>query len=323
MAHLSHRTRYLPPYHLPTSVLRERWGGVSKGVRSKAVQATDDDALTLALRCAENVLDGREDVSTVTFATSTPVYQSGSVTPMLVEALGLGSDVYSLTFTASPRAGTAALRAAHDAVAASNSPALVVCADAPTPVPGSDREKTAGAGASAAVLEPDSGPLSLSGYATESRSILESWQGRNEIDLHTADDRFTRDSGYVETTSAAIDALLDDVGWDREDVTGLAATQPNVKYLSRLGSKTGIDPLTLDFTRTVGGLGTAGPLAELAGASLDIGDRIVLAGYGAGTADALAYTAEVTTAGTGSQRESTELSYVEYLEFTNNLRTSQ
>lgn len=321
MVWINTRGLALPRYRISTGAIRDQWGGGAKGVQTKAVQAKDDDPTTLAVRAGRAALDGRTDVDAVFFATTTPVYEYGSVTPFLAESLGLDDDTYVQSFSESARAGTAALRAAHEAVATDSDSVLVVAAEAPSPEPESDWEKVAGAGAAAAVVEADGEGLEQVATGSCARPLLEEWREPGSETLNGADARFARNIGYVQTTSRAIDRALENAGWTPDAVSSLVVTHPNGKFASRLAGAVGVgDALaTPSFGSDYGNLRAAGALGSLARADLEAGDRVVVAGYGSGTADALAYEVSEPPAAAAPPSETVELNYVEYLEHANQL----
>jgi 3-hydroxy-3-methylglutaryl CoA synthase len=261
-------------------------------------------------------------VDAVFFATSTPVYQYGSVTPLLVDALGLDDDVYVQAFGESARAGTAALRAAGNAVRAGSDAALVIAAEAPSPSPRSDWEKIAGAGASAAIVKSDGDGIEQVAAEGCARPLLDEWQEPQSETLSTADDRFARDIGYIETTQQAIERVLDTADWSADALDSLVVTHPNGKFARRLASAVGVgdDALaTPAFGREYGNLRTASALGSLALADLAAGDRLIVAGYGAGTADAVAYEVSKPPTAAIVADESREIEYVDYLTHVNQL----
>lgn len=318
MSVITSRGRHLPHYRISTGSVREHVPGGTNGIRTKAVQAPDDDPLTLALVAARAAAADTADVDSIHFATATPVYTYGSVTPLLTEALELNESTHVRTYTESDRAGTAALAAAADAAAARSETALVVAADAPTPAQGSNREKTAGAGAGAALVEPDGEGLAVAGRGNCTRNLLESWQAPDENQRHDADDRFARDVGYVESHVNAIARALDDADWAAEDVDALAVNQPNPRFPGRVAHDVGVDEEALaepSFARDYGDLGSASALSVLASADVSPDDHVVVASYGAGVADAVCLRVDgqppipAEVPGDGE-----ELNYVEYLQ---------
>lgn len=315
---LTIRGRYLPRYRISTESVRKHVPGGTNGVKTKAVQAPDDDPLTLALKAAQAAGGDAVDIDSVHFATATPVYAYGSVTPLLTEALGLDESIHVRTYTGSDRVGTAALAAASDAAAARSETALVVAADAPTPAQGSDREKTAGAGAAAVLIEPDGEGLAVMGRGNCTRNLLESWQAPNEGGRHDADNRFARDVGYVESHISAIERALDDADWVVEDIDALAVNQPNPRSPERVARGIGVSKETLaepSLARDYGNLGSASALSVLASADVSPDDRVVVASYGAGVADAICLRANGQPPPPAEEwDDGEELNYVEYLQ---------
>jgi hydroxymethylglutaryl-CoA synthase len=319
MGVVTRQSLYLPKYRLETDLLREYWGGGSSGVKRKVVQAADDEPVTLGIRAAKAVVDDPSRIDSVFFATSTPTYQYGYTVPVLCDALGLAEDTYVQMFSHSTRAGTAALRAAHDAVASDSADVtLVVASEAPAPAPGSDREKTAGAGASALVVESEADDgLQARRAMTATQDLNEEWQPPDEATRRAADKRFTREAGYIRTLERVLRDVMDDEDWDSDDVDVAVVNHPNPKFLSRLTSTMGLTEqqiATHDFADRHGDLGSASTFAVLAQTDLPVGSNLLVGSYGTGTADAIAY--EVT--GDGPVRETTaqsieHLNYVEYL----------
>lgn len=321
MPAITSRGRYLPGYRISTTAIRDVHGGGSDGVKSKRVQAKDDDATTLALSAARDAVDDPASVDALHFATTTPVYDYGSVTGTIVEALGLAETTETASYRDTPRAATAALRNALDAAAARNLTSVVVAADAPSPERGTDREKTAGAGAAAVVVGPGDEGLVTVGVGSCDRDLLEEWSAPGETTRHAGDDRFGRDVGYVETNRVAAEAALADADWAAEDVDAFAVNHPNPKFPGRAAAAVGVpDDALVDpgFAAEHGDLGSASALSILSRADLATGDRVLVATYGTGVADALAFRVEgdPPAAATGPRGEPTELTYVELLQHT-------
>jgi 3-hydroxy-3-methylglutaryl CoA synthase len=324
MTAITSRGRYLPGYRVSTREIRDVHGGGSDGVKTKAVQAKDDDVTTLALAAARDALDGDPDVDAVHLATTTPVYAYGSVMGAVVESLGLPETTETASYRNTPRAATAALRNARDAVGARDSTALVVATDAPTPATGTDREKTAGAGAAALLLEPRDDGLVPVGDGACTRDLLDEWEAPDDGVRRSGDDRFARDVGYVETSVTAAESALADADWDAADVDALVCNHPNPKFPGRVARSLGTadDALVApSFASDHGDLGSASAPAILARADLAEGDRVLACSYGTGTADALAFRVEGEPPAPASARddEPIDLSYVEYLQHTGEL----
>jgi 3-hydroxy-3-methylglutaryl CoA synthase len=315
-------TGHVPTFHVPTDRIQERWGGGAKGVASKAVGALDDDAVSIAIETA-GAVSGASDVGALWFASTTHPYQHGEVGPMLVESLGARASTLTTTLSAHTRAGTVGVRSAIAHAEATDESALVVASEVPHPEPDTEREKVAGAGGAAVLVKPTTEEgLVMESTGAHSKPLLEEWQEPGGT--HRAgDDRFVRDSGYVDTLSTAGSSALDAAGWAADDLDALVVSQPNPKYPGRLTRSLGVRSDVLvapEFARNVGDLGSASPLAVLAEADVTSGNRLLLAGYGAGSAEAVAFEVATPPDLTPAETEpTTELTYLDYLEHTDNL----
>lgn len=321
MPGITHRGLAIPSYRIETASIREQWGGGASGVETKAVQAMDDDATTLAVRAGRTAIDEGGPVDAVFVATTTPAYAYGSVTPFIVESLGLPAETYTQTFEASSRSGTAALRAAADAVGGEYDAALVLAAEAPSPAPNTDREMVAGAGAAAVRLEAGDGGLEQVATGTCTRALLDEWQAPDQARERLADDRFARDVGFVETTTRAVEDAIEAAGWTADAVDAFVVSHPNGKFASRVAGSLNLgDALaTPEFGRQFGDLRTASAPGSLALADIAADDRVVVAGYGGGIADATAYRASDPPAAATAPSGSTDVEYVTYLKHINQL----
>jgi 3-hydroxy-3-methylglutaryl CoA synthase len=311
------RERYVPQYRLRTSELRARWGGGSKGVATRAVHARDEDSLTLALQAGERALADRDGVDAVFFASATPVYRLGTTTPFLAERLGLDDRTHVQTFTASSRAGTAALRAAQAVVGSEVDSALVVAAEAPTPTPRSDWERVAGSGAAAVVVEADGDGLDPVATGSCARPLLDQWQAPGDDTRADADARFAREKGYLDITRTAVTRALTAAGWEVGAVDTFVVNHPNGSFAGRLASALGLGDGVLstpELGRDYGDLGAASALASLALAPLAASGRVVVANYGSGIADAVAYEATGVPAPASAGPTAVDLPYLDYLE---------
>jgi len=315
-----------PKYRLSTDHIRSHHGGGSKGVKAKSVQAADQDPVTLGLDVADDFLSEVEPDGFF-FATSTPVYQYGSVVPTMVEALPLSADTFTSSFTGSARAGTEALRAANNFVDATGRPALVVAAETPSPAPGSDREKTAGAGATAALVTSNDEGMRPVAARTETRNVTDKWQAPNESRRHTADDRYRREYGFTDTVRAVANKTIEAADWAVEDVDHFVVSQPAPRYVSRAVSAVGVDDEAVvapSFVADNGNLESASALAVLAQADINPDDTVLLMGYGAGIADGIAYVATENTPDVHqTDPEQVEIDYIEYLSQIGNLTNNQ
>jgi 3-hydroxy-3-methylglutaryl CoA synthase len=130
---------YIPVYRLDRALIWQTWGGMPVS-GEKAVANFDEDSVTMAVEAGNNCLHGidREDVDGLFLASTTTPYKEKQCASLVAEALDLKRSTMTADFTNSLRAGTIAIRAALDAIAAGTArKVLVVAADCrlghPTP----------------------------------------------------------------------------------------------------------------------------------------------------------------------------------------------
>ncbi|WP_129115648.1 zinc ribbon domain-containing protein [Halegenticoccus tardaugens] len=283
---------YAPRYRVDAETVREAWGRFdAAGIRSSAVPAADEDALTMATEAAERALDAAGvaagEIEALAFGTSTPPVAATDLTPRLGEFLGVPATAVRRYLTGSARAGTEAFAAAVDA---GRFPALVVAADCPRGEPDSPEGHAAGAGAAAFVLTDD-GPTTLEDRAEYGvdypgtrfrRAGSESVEGLGV----TAYDR----EAYTEAVRGAVEGL--------EDATAgaVALGAPDGRLPYRAAKALDIDPEAVRRAAAVhdlGDAGAAGPLLSLARALAGGATRTLVVGYGDGAgADALLFSGD-------------------------------
>ena len=118
MAGIVSYAAYIPPTRLAFATIGGR--EAKPGGPEKAVAWNDEDAVTMAVSAAVNCLRGfdREQVDGVMFACTSHPFEEKQGAALLARALDLPRAVRTADFSGSLRAGTSALRAAVDAVAA-------------------------------------------------------------------------------------------------------------------------------------------------------------------------------------------------------------
>ncbi|MCW2306328.1 3-oxoacyl-[acyl-carrier-protein] synthase III C-terminal domain-containing protein [Rhodobium gokarnense] len=297
---------YIPSYRMKRETIAKAWERPAlKGERS--VANTDEDSLTLAVAAAVSCLRGtqRETVDALLFASTTPPYAEKSSAGLAAVAADLKDTVHTADFGASARAGTSALKAALDAVAAgTNDRVVVTAADCPLGYPKSDQEQLAGdAGAAVLVAAEDLVAVYRAGYSVNNE-ILDSWRNADDRFPHTAEGRFAKDKGYSRAMSDVIDGLLSRAGLVPEQISKLVLASPGLRDGSQVAKRLGfaperlVDPLMMQ----VGYCAAAQPLLLLASAleTARPGDLILLASYGYG-ADAFLF--EVTEAVLEQQKD--------------------
>ncbi|MBW2665557.1 MAG: 3-hydroxy-3-methylglutaryl CoA synthase, partial [Deltaproteobacteria bacterium] len=285
---------YIPRHRLPLSAVGGR--AAREGGPEKAVAWNDEDSVTMAVSAAVNCLRGldRKCVDALYFASTSYAFREKQAAALVARALDLRRDLRCADFAGSLRAGTTALRAASDAVAAGSARCvLVVASDCRMGAPSSGLELRLGDGAAAFLVSDADVIAELDAAHALSDEIVDLWRGDGDAFVHSWEDRFVLQEGYVPRIVEAVQSLLEKSGTHVGDYAKVALYGPDQRSLATVARKLGVaadslcDPL-------FGRLGNAGaafaPLllaAALEGAKP--GEKLLVANYGDG-ADALAFT---------------------------------
>lgn len=287
---------YVPRYRLKRDDIAEAWKRKAlPGERS--VANTDEDSLTLAVAAAVSALNGfdRSTIDALFFASTTPPYAEKSHADLMAAVCDLGDEVFAADFSLSAKAGTAALRAALDTVAAGSARhALVAAADCPLGHPKSDLEQLSGDAGAAFVVGSDDLVAVLVAAHSVGNEILDTWRNVGDLFPSTAEARFATDKGYMTAMDRVVRGLLAKSDLKPTDVTRVVLSTPGLREGATLAKRLGFAPgQVADALMTkVGCCGVAQPLLMLAAAleRARPGDTILVAGYGNG-ADALLFRA--------------------------------
>lgn len=325
---------YVPRYRMRRSSIAQAWERHAlPGERS--VANTDEDSLTLAVGAALSALNGfdRPKVDALFFASTTAPYAEKSHADLMAAVCDLGGEVFAADFSLSAKAGTAALRAALDTVAAGSARhALVAAADCPLGHPKSDLEQLAGDAGAAMLVGSDDLVAVLLATHSVGNEILDTWRNVGDLFPSNAEARFATDQGYMAAMDRAVRGLLAKVDLKPADVTRVVFSTPGLREGAALAKRLGFAPRQLAdaLMTTVGCCGVAQPLLMLAAALEGVGpgDTILLAGYGNG-ADALLFRATEAIGRVAAEAAATRTiargrpldSYVRYLSFRGILET--
>ncbi|WP_247731700.1 zinc ribbon domain-containing protein [Halovivax limisalsi] len=306
---------YAPRFRLTAAAAAEAWGEFrAPGISETAVPGADEDALTMGYEAATRALEAGDlagaDVDWLAFAASTPPVAEGDLTSRLAGFLGIASDVPGTTLTGSTRAGTQAIAAAAEAVAAGAGRALVVAADAPRGDPDDAIDHAAGAGAGAIVVSREGPARIVDRAAYASAHPGTRFRGAGEAATEglgiTQYDR----RAFLEHVDGAVDGLAVE-----PDPDAVAIQAPDGKLPYRAADACGVDADAIRTCATVhdlGDLGAASVPVGLARALADGHESILAVGYGDG-ADALAIETETPTPAAMALDGDADPSYAESL----------
>jgi len=282
---------YVPPTRLPFAVIQGR--PAPDDGPEKAVAWSDEDAVTMAVSAAANCLRDldRSRVDAVLFASTTHPFKEKQGAALVARALDLGRKVRTADLSGSLRAGTDALRAAADSVDAGSARlVLVVASDCRMGAPGSGVEASSGDGAAAFLVGEKDGIARLEAAFSFADEIVDVWRSEGDPFVHSWEERFVIQEGYMPGICEAVQGLLTETGADIGDFSKVCLYGPSQRSHAgaarRLGAKNVQDPL---FGR-LGNAGAAAAPLQLAHAleTAKAGDRLLVASYGDG-GDALAF----------------------------------
>ena len=278
---------YVPFTRLPLALIAGR--PAVDGGPEKAVAYTDEDSVTMAVTAAVDCLTGfdRAEVDGVLFASTTYPLREKQGAALIAKALDLRRDVNTADFSGSLRAGTAALEAASNAVAAGSArQVLVVASDCRMGAPRGALESKLGDGA-AAFLVSDAHPVATieASYAVTDE-LQDLWRTDGEAFTHSWEDRFVVSEGYTPNLVEAVEGLFRKTGRGASDYSRAALYAPDARSLGGVARTLGLAPDQLQdgLFGVMGNTGTAFAPMLLVTAleQAQPGDRLLVASYGDG-----------------------------------------
>ncbi len=283
---------YIPPTRLSFASLAGR--PAEEGGPEKAVAWNDEDSVTMGVTAAVNCLRGfdRAGVDGLMFASTTYAFREKQASALVAKALDLRRDVLTADHSGSLRAGTTALRAAVDAVTAGSARSvLVIASDCRLSAPGSVMERNLGDGAAAFLIGDSDAVATLEETYFVADEIVDVWRGESDPFVHSWEDRFVVQEGYLPNLVEAVKGLLEKSGAAAADFSRVAFYAPDPRSHASAARACRFDPAQVGdpLFGKLGNTGVAFAPLQLAAALEDAtpGDRLLLANYGDG-AEALA-----------------------------------
>jgi hydroxymethylglutaryl-CoA synthase len=291
----------IPRLRIKREDYAKAWGSfAAAGVNEKSVLGFDEDMLTLAAKVAKRALDSvplaPSRVTRFAFASTTPPYAEKLLSGTILAGIGARPEAFVSDHTSSTRAGTEALIAGFEHLAANPSgTSLAAAADAPLASMWDSIEHAMGAGAAAFVLSQDEVLADFEGSASFASEYMgERFRPRDET-LRDLNVRKFNEGSYVTNTTQAASALLKKLGRKPEDYAHVVFQQPDARVPSTAAGRLGFTDAQLAaglISAYLGDLGSASVPVGLA-AALDVakpGERILLVSYGSGAgSDALSF----------------------------------
>ncbi|MEM1981473.1 MAG: OB-fold domain-containing protein [Candidatus Hadarchaeales archaeon] len=281
---------YLPRYRMDRAVLYEAiasWlnpAALLPGERT--VANWDEDSLTMGVEAARDCLgEERKSISSVYFATTTPPFAERMNASILATALDLEEGVRTVDVTGSPSSGMRALLMAFEE-AEKGKRVLVVASDCRMGRPGSVQEAMYG-DAAVALLVGEERVAKLEGSYSLSHDFPDYWRVEGEEFTRSWEDRWIREEGYLKFIRSSIEGLLREKGLTPKDISKVAFPALFPRDHPRLAREMGFSEQQLQpsLFEQVGNTGASYPLLLLVAAleGRERGEKVVVAGYGAGS----------------------------------------
>jgi hydroxymethylglutaryl-CoA synthase len=286
---------YLPTFRVERDVIAKNWERGSLG-GERTVANNDEDAITMAVEASRNCLRGKErgDLDGLFFATTSPPYQEKLNASLIATALDSKREFFTADFGFSLRAGTAALKAALDAVAGgSGKKVLVTAADCRLGYPRSDQEQAFGDGAAAILVSREDPWATFEGGYSICNEMHDVWRNPEDRFVRTWESRFILTEGYTNHMVEAVRGLLKKHHLETKDISKAIFPAPDMRTHKGLVQKLGFDIKTQvqdPLIQFVGHCGAAQALIMLVNALEEAspGQLLLLANYADG-ADALLF----------------------------------
>ncbi len=293
MAGITSFGAYIPIYRLNREEIGKMWGGKG-GTGARAVAGYDEDTITMAVAAALDCQKrGGSGADGLFLATTTAPYREKLSASVVARVADLKEECHAADFADSLRAGTAALKAAFDAVnAGSAKKAMVVASDSRQGAAKGNLEQNLGDGAAALTVGAEKGIAELEGSYSIFSDFIDLWRLEDDKFPRSAEGRFIDDMGYFPTMQSVITGVLKKSKLNMGDITGFVYYAADARQHAALAKRLKLEKTQVQdpLYNEIGNTGAAAALMML-GAALEKakpGDRILFAGYGDG-ADAFIF----------------------------------
>lgn len=219
--------------------------GKGKGERSMA--NWDEDAVTMAVEAARDLLGPDEDrshVDALFFGSTTMPFKDRLNAGIISAALTLEETVRAVDVASTQRAGTSALLQALTAVKAGEAKhALVLAADHRKTRAASAQELDFGDGAAAVSVGTENVIAKYLGGASLTVDFVDHFRGSTEEFDYNWEERWIRDEGFSKIVPRAVKAALDNAGVKAEEIRHFVMPCAfGDKFVQQLAKKSGIAP---------------------------------------------------------------------------------
>lgn len=280
---------YIPLFRLSRETISRAWSrGAARGERSVANH--DEDSVTMAVEAASDCIKGvaREQIDGLFFASTTSPYREKQNAALIAAVVDLRRQIITADFANSLRAGTAALRAALDAVNSGSARSiLVTIADCRLAAPQSEFEQSFGDGAAAFLIGRSDVVAEVEDFYSHADEITDVWRTDQDTFVQVWEDRWVLEHGYTRNVREAVSAIMKKNGCSAKDFTKAVFYGPDARSHSALAAGLGFKDTQIQnpLLNEVGNTGAAHAPMVLTAALQEAkpGDRIIAASYGDGS----------------------------------------
>jgi uncharacterized OB-fold protein len=251
---------YVPRYRLPREVIAREWGGVP-GPGERAVANHDEDSLTMAINAALALPADLGRPDGVVFATTSSPYAEKQGAATIAAVLEVRATARTLDVGATLRAGTSAVLAALDMVAAGAATRVLVAgADCRLGEPESAAEQSFGDAGAALVVGAEPGLAEVVATHSVSEELLGTWRTSDQEFPRAFPGAFESKLGYAPLLVQAARGALEKAGaGGRGDPRRPSDAEPARRSAWRRRSPDAKRQLQDGLWTTVGDTGAAQP----------------------------------------------------------------
>ncbi|MFQ6113059.1 MAG: hydroxymethylglutaryl-CoA synthase [bacterium] len=288
---------YAPCYRIKAEDIAVQWGNdpeaVKKGLllEEKTVPGLDEDTITISVAAAKNALLRAEidpqEIGAVYIGSESHPYAVKPSGTVLVDALGIGTDVHVSDYEFACKAGTEAMFVAYSHVKSGLMKyALGIGTDTSQGAPNDALEYTASAGGAAFIFGKERVVAEVLDTYSYTSDTADFWRREGEFyPQHTG--RFTGEPAYFRHVLGAGRAILEKSGFKPKDFAYAVFHMPNGKFPMKAGTSLGFTKeqikegwLVPIMGNTYSGSSPMGLTAVLDVAKAD--DLILLVSFGSG-----------------------------------------
>jgi len=291
---------YVPRYRLDRKQIYKQMGWLNPATISnargeKAVANFDEDSITMAVAAGLDCLNGtdRDTIEGLYFASTSMPYKERLNSGIVTTALAMKDHVRAADFTGGIKSGTSALLCALEAVESTRlNKVMVTAADSRLGKPGSAQEMIFGDAAAACLVGKENVVAEFKGAFSTTYDFVDHYRGQSAKFDRQWEERWIRDSGFVQLVPEAINGVLDTCGLKITEISKVVFPCIYPAARQKIETIVGAAPEAeqSNLQSEIGESGAAHPLVMLVSAleQSQPGDRILLLGFGGGC-DALCF----------------------------------